>query len=120
MDIKSMFIGGIVFLAVGGGLYSGYLKVFGKTAATQSEAYTLTTQCNSLLRSYDKTEIKDFIVKYASKKDAINESDAVITAVNVVLDKGSHPKATGMGQPLDACIESLHARLKEIDPEAAD
>lgn len=115
LDIKSLALWGVLSIAVGGGIYGAYVKLFGKAVKTQGQSYIYLIECTGLQESYDKTELIEFLKKYQENKEEIKKSDAVLTGVNAVISQNSQPKAAGMGIPLSMCIENLEKRLAELE-----
>ncbi|MBD1574641.1 hypothetical protein HC725_15360 [Vibrio sp. S17_S38] len=113
LDIKSMVFGGVLSLAVGGGLYGLYLKTLGPSAITQGQTYGLIQECASLLGSSNSVEIKQFLQKIDQRKKEINKSDATVTAIGLAAGQ-SYDDAPGMGKPLAMCAKELASKVESL------
>jgi hypothetical protein len=113
LDFKSLIFSSLITIAVGGGLYSAYLKLFGETAITQTKTYAWIGECYTLQNSYDIKSVEKFLLKIKDNQEKINKSDVVTTIVGSVISSNqdlSVPK--GMGVSLNACVKQLESKLE--------
>jgi len=99
----------VVGVAVGGGMYGSYIKLFGKNTIIQVNAYVSVMECASLLSSRNKEKIQCFISEYEKNKIKIRKSDAIVSGVATVINHKTI--GSGMGVPLESCVNNLKKHL---------
>jgi hypothetical protein len=117
VDLKSFLIGVVITAAVGGGIYSKYIKEGVKTVVPQVNAYALLGECVSLEGNIDIKKIESFLDKVEGVMPNIKKSDAVVTGVGIALGEDSK-RPSGMGIPLRMCIKNISSNLVNLKEQA--
>ncbi|WP_319380899.1 hypothetical protein [Thiomicrorhabdus sp.] len=111
-DIKSIGLGILLSIAVGGGLYGMYVKFWTGTISDQIYGYQEIGQCSNLLSSSNADEIKNFLNSLPSKLQKLEKSDAAMTGMATLADGKLH--LSGMGMPLKQCAQLLNERFEKL------
>ncbi|NAW82684.1 hypothetical protein CAG69_11640 [Vibrio sp. V43_P6S15P86] len=112
LDVKSLAVGSLIGVLVGGGIYGFYVKNMGEAGLDQAIGYNHLLECTSLLGSNDVEKIASFLNTLPQKQQDLEKSDAIMTATATTLS--GELKLSGMGQPLAQCSKALLERYERI------
>ena len=115
-DIKSIFLGSLLGLVVGGGVFGLYFKRVAPAAFSEVSTYELLGRCvaytsNKALIHIKREEIELFLKSVNQKLPDIYKADAVVTTVAATAGERSLP--AGMGGPLQMCVNDLRKGLEK-------
>ncbi|MCW4148720.1 hypothetical protein OM427_04145 [Halomonas sp. 18H] len=111
-DLKSITVGTLIGLAVGGGFYGFYLKNMGKAGIDQAAGYNHVLECAGLLGSNNPEEIASFLNTLPQKQKSLEKSDGIMTGTATVFN--GELELSGMGRPLAQCSKILQKQYENL------